>query len=96
MTQVNFKKRRRANKEKPFPEGTDKRIFIPGYTGYLDRADYLFLRKELIERPGLRKLWLFAEKAKKFPEFHIRHVAMYGCLHDDNCECSGELKDLKE
>jgi hypothetical protein len=91
-----FPKRRRANKEKDYPDGTDIRIFTPGYIGHLDKEEYTFLRTELMSRHGLRERWLFDKKAKRLSEFHIRHVAMYGCLHDDDCECSGELRDLKE
>lgn len=86
---------RRPNKEKKYPSGTDIRIFTPGYIGHLDPDEYKFLKRELEKRIGLRRRWLFKETAKRLSEFHIRHVALYGVLHTDDCECSGVLSELK-
>jgi len=87
--------RRKLNKEKKYPPGTDIRIFTPGYIGWLDLNEYKFLHKELTKRAGLRKRWFFKEDAKRLSEFHIRHVALYGCPHNDMCTCGQTLKDLK-
>jgi len=87
--------RRRANKVKRYPPGTDIRIFIPGYMGYLGIDEYKFLHTELTNRSGLRKRWFFKEGAQRLSEFHIRHVALYGCPHNELCPCGQTLKDLK-
>ena len=87
--------KRKANKVKKYPPGTDIRIFVPGYIGYLDDLEYKFLHKELLKRSGLRKRWFFKEEAQRLPELHIRHVAMYGCLHTETCSCPNTLKDMK-
>lgn len=86
---------RRFNKEKKYPSGVDIRIFTPGFIGHLDPDEYKFLKKELDKRSGLRKRWLFKDTAKRLSEFHIRHVAMYGVLHTDKCDCNGVLSGLK-
>ena len=87
--------RRKLNKEKKYPPGTDIRIFTPGYIGYLDPDEYKFLHNELAKRSGLRKRWFFKEEAKRLSEFHIRHVALFGCPHTDMCTCGHTLQDLK-
>jgi len=87
--------RRRPNKEKKYPPNTDIRLFKPGYMGYLDKDEYKFLHKELTKRSGLRKRWFFKEEAQRLSEFHIRHVALYGCPHTEKCKCKDTLTDLK-
>jgi len=87
--------RRKANKPKKYPSNTDIRIFQPGYMGHLDTDEYTFLYKELKKRDGLRKRWFFKEGAQRLSEFHIRHVALYGCPHTEECQCTETLKDLK-
>jgi len=63
--------------------------------GYLDTDEYAFLYKELKKRDGLRKRWFFKEGAQRLSEFHIRHVALYGGTHTEECQCTETLKDLK-
>ena len=87
--------RRRPNKEKKYPPGTDIRIFTPGYMGWLDINEYKFLHKELTKRSGLRKRWFFKDDAQRLSELHIRHVAMYGCPHTATCSCTNTLEDMK-
>ena len=87
--------RRRTNKEKKYPPGTDIRIFTPGFIGYLDTDEYKFLHKELLKRSGLRERWFVKEGARRLSELHIRHVALYGCPHTEKCDCQYTLKDLK-
>jgi len=75
-------------------------MFQPGYMGYLDEDEYAFLYKELKKRSGLRKRWFFTEvltngDVPKLSEFHIRHVALYGCPHTEECQCTETLKNLK-
>ena len=91
---VKFPRKRRI-KEKKYPEGDDKRIFEPGYYGHLDTDEITFLKKELHKRRGLREKWFFKKDAQRFSEFHIRHVAMYGVVHDNKCGCDGTLQSLK-
>jgi len=86
--------RRKLNKEKKYPPGTDIRIFTPGYIGYLDTDEYKFLHKELAKRGGLRERW-FVKEGTRLSEVHIRHVALYGCPHTQECQCKYTLKDLK-
>jgi len=87
--------RRKVNKEKKYPPGTDIRIFTPGFIGYLDTDEYKFLHKELTKRSGLRKRWFVKDEAKRLSELHIRHVALYGCPHTQECDCEYTLKDLR-
>ena len=86
--------RRKLNKEKKYPPGTDIRIFTPGYIGYLDTDEYKFLHKELAKRGGLRERW-FVKEGTRLSERHIRHVALYGCPHTEKCQCKYTLKDLR-
>ena len=86
--------RRKLNKEKKYPPGTDIRIFTPGYIGYLDTDEYKFLHKELTKRSGLRERW-FVKGGTRLSERHIRHVALYGCPHTEKCQCKYTLKDLR-
>ena len=88
--------RRRPNKDKKFPPGTDIRIFTPGYIGHLEDDEYKFLHRELTKRSGLRKRWFLKEEAKRLSELHIRHVALYGCPHTEGCTCTNTLKELKD
>ena len=87
--------RRKPNKDKKYPPGTDIRIFTPGYIGYLDTDEYRLLHRELTKRSGLRKRWFFKEEAQRLSELHIRHVALYGCLHSEECTCENTLRELK-
>jgi len=87
--------RRKLNKDKKYPPGTDIRIFTPGYIGNLDSDEYKFLYKELAKRSGLRKRWFFTDEVEKLSEFHIRHVALYGCPHNELCTCGQTLQDLQ-
>ena len=87
--------RRKENKAKKYPPGTDIRIFTPGFIGYLDTDEYKFLHRELTKRSGLRKRWFFKEEAKRLSEVQIRHVALFGCPHTEGCTCTNTLKELK-
>jgi len=63
--------RRKLNKEKKYPPGTDIRIFTPGYIGYLDTDEYKFLHKELAKRGGLRERW-FVKEGTRLSEKVVR------------------------
>jgi hypothetical protein len=69
-----------------FPSGTSL-ILQPGWSGTLGDDELDFIVTELRRRPGLRVTWGFKQKQQRFSRDTIKHVALYGEPHSEDCLC---------
>ena len=53
-------------------------LLMPGWAGVLRPSELDYIKSELHRSPSLRRRWGFRPSAKRFSEFRIKHVAMYG------------------
>jgi hypothetical protein len=55
-------------------------LLEPGWAGELNRAEFAYIKSQLLQSASLRRRWGFRPSARRLSEARIRDVAMYGIL----------------